>query len=121
VTAAEYFRLGVELAEKDRLGDAFVALEECVTLDPDHGQACKLLAKLSLAANEVRAFTNWLHEAQRIDERDPEPHLLLAEHLAGRRRWEEAAAEVRIARRKDPHGTLAARLDAVSAKIPADA
>lgn len=121
MTAEDYYQLGVKLAAKDQLGDAFLALEECVTLSPDHILACKLLAKLSLAANEVRAFTNWLHEAQRIDERDPEPHLLLAEHLTGRRRWEEAAAELRIAHRKDTRGELSAQLHAVAALIPQDA
>lgn len=118
MTADEYFRLGLELAGRDQLGDAFVALEECVTIDPDHGLACKELARLSLLANEVRAFTNWLHEAQRIDERDPEPHVMMAEHLVSRRRWEEADLEVRIALRKDPGPELVERLAAAQAQIP---
>ena len=118
MTAEEYFRLGLELAERDQLGDAFVALEECVTINPDHGLACKELARLSLLANEVRAFTNWLHEAQRIDERDPEPHVMMAEHLVARRRWEEADMEVRIALRKDPGPGLVERLAAAQARIP---
>jgi len=118
MTAEDYYRLGLELAEKDQLGDAFVALEECVTLDPDHLAACKELARLSLLANEVRAFTNWLHEAQRIDERDPEPHVMMAEHLVGRRRWEEADMEVRLALRKDPSEPLLERIAAAQARIP---
>lgn len=118
MTAEEYFQLGLELARRDQLGDAFLALEECVTLNPDHGLACKELARLSLLANEVRAFTNWLHEAQRIDERDPEPHVMMAEHLVARRRWEEADQEVRIALRKGPLPPLLERLAAAQAKIP---
>ena len=118
MTAEEYYELGLRLAREDKLGDAFVALEECVTMNPDHGLACKELARLSLLANEVRAFTNWLHEAQRIDERDPEPHVMMAEHLTGRRRWEEADAEVRIALRKDPGPELVERLAAAQAKFP---
>jgi hypothetical protein len=118
MTAEEYYTLGLELARRDQLGDAFVALEECVTLDPDHGLACKELARLSLLANEVRAFTNWLHEAQRIDERDPEPHVMMAEHLVARRRWEEADLEVKLAMRKEPGPALLDRLAAAQAQIP---
>ncbi len=118
MTAEEYFHLGLRLAQEDKLGDAFVALEECVVLDPDHGPACKELARLSLLANEVRAFTNWLHEAQRIDERDPEPNVMLAEHLVARRRWEEADQEVRAAMRKGPSPELLERLAAAQALIP---
>lgn len=118
MTAEEYYHLGLRLAAADQLGDAFVALEECVTIDPDHGLACKELARLSLLANEVRAFTNWLHEAQRIEERDPEPHVMMAEYLVGRRRWEEADMEVRIAMRKEPSVELVERLASVQSQIP---
>ena len=118
MTAEEFFQMGLQLAGEDKLGDAFVALEECVTLDPDHGLACKELARLSLLANEVRAFINWLHEAQRVDERDAEPHVMMAEHLVSRRRWEEADMEVRIALRKGPSPALMERLATVQARIP---
>ena len=118
MTAGEYYSLGLRLAEADQLGDAFVALEECVTLDPDHGLACKELARLSLLANEVLAFTNWLHEAQRIDERDPEPHVMMAEHLVARRRWEEADLEIQIALRKGASSDLLNRLAAAQACLP---
>jgi tetratricopeptide (TPR) repeat protein len=118
MTAEEYYELGLQLAARDQLGDAFLALEECVTINPDHGLACKELARLSLLANEVRAFTNWLHEAQRIDERDPEPHVMMAEHLVERRRWEEADLEVRIALRKQPDAGQVERLAAAQARIP---
>ena len=118
MTAEDYFKLGLRLGTEDKLGDAFLALEECVTLDPDHGLACKELARLSLAANEVRAFTNWLHEAQRIDERDPAPHVMMAEYLVTRRRWEEADQEIRIALRKQPAPELLERLAAAQARIP---
>jgi hypothetical protein len=118
MTAGEYYSLGLRLAEADQLGDAFLALEECVTLDPDHGLACKELARLSLLANEVRAFTNWLHEAQRIEERDPEPHVMMAEHLVARRRWEEADLEIKIALRKGAGGDLLNRLAGAQAVMP---
>lgn len=118
MTAAEYYTLGVALAAENKLGDALVALEECVVIDPDHAPACKELARLSLLANEVRAFANWLHEAQRIDEGDPEPHVMLAEYLVEKRRWEEADLEVKLALRKDPAPALVDRLAAAQARIP---
>lgn len=118
MTAEEYYTLGVALAAENKLGDALDALEECVVIDPDHAPACKELARLSLLANEVRAFANWLHEAQRIDEGDPEPHVMLAEYLVEKKRWEEADAEVKLALRKDPAPSLVDRLAAAQARIP---
>ena len=118
MTAADFYTLGIALAAENKLGDALVALEECVVIDPDHAPACKELARLSLLANEVRAFANWLHEAQRIDERDPEPHVMLAEYLVEKRRWEEADLEVRAALRKSPPAEMMERLAAVQARIP---
>lgn len=118
MTADQYYQLGLTLAESNQLGDAFLALEECVTLDPDHLPACKELARLSLLANEVRAFSNWLHEAMRIAGDDPEPHVMLAEHLVARRRWEEADMEIRIALRKSPAPDLLERLATAQAQLP---
>ena len=106
------------MAREEKLGDAFGALEECPTLDPNHGLACKELARLSLPATEVRAFINWLHEAQRVDERDAEPHATMAEHLVSRRRWEGADMELRIALCKGPNAELVERTAAAQAQIP---
>ncbi len=118
MTASDYYTLGVALAADNKLGDALEALEECVVIDPDYAPACKELARLSLLANEVRAFANWLHEAQRIDESDPEPHVMLAEYLVENKRWEETDLEVRLALRKDPAPALVDRLALVQARIP---
>ena len=63
-------------------------------------------------------FINSLREAQRVDERDAEPHVMMAEHLVSRRRWEEAEMEVRIALRKEPCVELVERLAAAQARIP---
>jgi len=95
--ADECYQEGMRLADGGDLGGAFVAFEKAVELNPNHARACKQLAKLSLAANERRAFTNWCHEAIRLDESDPEPHVMMAEVLAAARRFEEAADEQRIA------------------------
>jgi Tfp pilus assembly protein PilF len=95
--ADERYREGIRLADCGDLGGAFVAFEKAVELNPNHAPTCKQLAKLSLAANERRAFTNWCHEAMRLDESDPEPHAMMAEVLAAAKRFEEAADEQRIA------------------------
>ncbi|MDX2150128.1 MAG: GNAT family N-acetyltransferase [Bryobacteraceae bacterium] len=93
------FESGRDNAASGRLAEAFAAFERCVQLNPDHAAACKELARLSRLANEVRAFTNWCHEAIRLAPEDPEPHSMLAEALAAAGRLDEAAAEEIIARR----------------------
>lgn len=103
--AERYYQDGLRLAAQGNLGGAFAALERAVELDPEHVAACKELARLSLQANEKRAFTNWCHEAMRVDENDPEPHLMMAEVLVAGRRWEEAADELRVARSLRPMQT----------------
>jgi cytochrome c-type biogenesis protein CcmH/NrfG len=97
--AEERYQEGRRLATEGDFGAAFQAFEKAVELDPNHAPACLELAKLSLLANEKRAFTNWLHEAMRLDELDPEPHLLMAEVLAESRRYQEAADELHFARK----------------------
>lgn len=97
-----HYQDGLRLAAEGNLGGAFAALERAVELDPQHAAACKELARLSLQANEKRAFTNWCHEAMRVDGSDPEPHLMMAEVLVAGRRWEEAADELRVARALRP-------------------
>jgi lipopolysaccharide biosynthesis regulator YciM len=118
MSSDEYFRLGVEMAGRNDIAAAMDALEECLVLNPDHAPACKELARLSLQVNEVRAFANWLHEAQRIDEGDPEPNIMLAEHLVERKRWEEADGEVRSALRKVLTPDQVDRLARAQARIP---
>ncbi len=85
-------------AERElQLGRAIQILEDAWTALPDNAQIAKHLARLSLRINEIRAFVNWCHEALRIDPRDPEPHVMLAEHLAAQSRWAEARAEAEAA------------------------
>lgn len=70
---------------------AFDHLERSVQLEPDNAAACKLLARLSLSVNEIRAFVCWCHEAARIEPLDPEPHLMMAEVFEQANRLKEAA------------------------------
>jgi tetratricopeptide (TPR) repeat protein len=100
--AERQFERGVSLARDGRLAEAFEALEKCIVLDPDHARACKELARLSLRANELRAFTNWCHEASRIDEQDPEPYCMIAELLTEQGRTEEALEALGVAFRLRP-------------------
>jgi cytochrome c-type biogenesis protein CcmH/NrfG len=91
MTAAEHFSQGCTHAEQGELTAAFDHLERSVRLEPDNAAACKLLARLSLSVDEVRAFVCWCHEAARIDPRDPEPHLMMAEVFERTNRLREAA------------------------------
>jgi Flp pilus assembly protein TadD len=101
MTDQELYKLGLSLGKDNQLDEAFAALERCVELNPEHALACKELARLSLSANELRAFTNWLHEAQRIDNADPEPHRMMASVLTRMGRHEEAAEELALADKKE--------------------
>jgi cytochrome c-type biogenesis protein CcmH/NrfG len=95
--AETYFELGVLLRRQGEAAEAFLALEKAVELDPSHHRACKELARLSRDTRELRAFTNWCHEAARIDPHDPEPLVMLGEALADQHRWEEALEALRLA------------------------
>lgn len=90
MTAAEHYAQGCSHAERGELTEAFDQLERSVQLEPDNAAACKLLARLSLSVDEVRAFVCWCHEAARIDPRDPEPHLMMAEVFERTNRLKEA-------------------------------
>ena len=91
MTATGHYSQGCAHAERGELAEAFDQLERCVQLEPDHAPACKLLARLSLTVNEVRAFVCWCHEAARVDPADPEPHLMMAEAFERMGRLAEAA------------------------------
>jgi len=107
--ADRHYRAGIEFVMQGRYQEAFEALEAAVQINPSHVEACKELARLSLQANEKRAFANWCHEAIRIDAQDPEPHLMLAEELANTGRWGEALDEVTLALQLRPLPDEAAR------------
>ncbi len=79
------------------VGDAIIVLERAVEECQDNAEVTKLLAKLNLRIDEVRAFQNWCHESLRIDSRDPEPHEMLADYFEARGRQEEAEEERRVA------------------------
>lgn len=104
MTAEEHYAEGCARAEAGEIAAAFVHLEKSIELKPENAEACKLLARLSLAVNEVRAFQNWCHEAARIAPEDPEPHWLLAQVCAASRRWEESAEALEKAARLLPEG-----------------
>ena len=91
MTAAEHFTEGRAHAERGAITEAFHHLERSVQLEPDNAAACKLLARLSLAVNEVRAFVCWCHEAARIDPADAEPYLMMADAFEKSNRLQEAA------------------------------
>ncbi len=96
-SAGDLFRRGRLARESGDLARAFECLEAAVRMDGENAAVCKELARCSLAADEMRAFANWCHEALRIAPSDGEPHWMMAEVLAARGRWEEARDELRLA------------------------
>jgi hypothetical protein len=95
-----YLEQAQALAASGEIGEAIILLEECVATCRDSAPVCKLLAELNLRIDEVRAFQNWCHEALRIDEKDPEPHRMLAAYFSSHGRDFEAEEELAAAARK---------------------
>ena len=82
------------LAAGAKLGDAISLLEQAVQDGQETAAIAKLLAKLSLQINEVRAFQSWCHEALRMDPNDIEVYKMLEAYFRSNGRdWE--ADEVR--------------------------
>ncbi len=81
------------------IGLAIQHLEQAVAQGEECPEICKELARLSLAINEVRAFSNWCHEAIRLSPADAEPHLMIGRFLSASARWTEALESLREASR----------------------
>ncbi len=113
--------------QENQLDLAIDLLEQALILTHDDARIPKHLARLSLRINEIRAFSNWCHEALRIDDTDPEPHLMLANHLSERGRKREAEEEYRMAeharlkrmQKKLRIGVLGASKFALNKSVPA--
>lgn len=58
---------------------------------------CKEIARMCLVIDEVRAFTNWCHEAIRLNPRDGEPYLMMGRELCAAGRWREAIETLQAA------------------------
>lgn len=80
-----------EFKQRGEIGRAIDVLERAIAMGDESPEICKETAKLCLLVNEVRAFTNYCHEAMRLDPADPEPHLMIGRVLSEFGRWEEAA------------------------------
>jgi hypothetical protein len=79
-----------ELIAAGKVGDAILLLEEAVEAGKETAGIAKLLAKLSLQIDEVRAFQSWCHEALRIDPTDTEVHQMLESYFRAHGRDFEA-------------------------------
>jgi len=79
------------LQERGEIGRAIDVLEQAIAAGDESPEICKETARLCLSVNEVRAFTNYCHEAMRLDPSDPEPHLMIGRVLSQYERWEEAS------------------------------
>ncbi|MCC6391327.1 MAG: hypothetical protein IT167_12055 [Bryobacterales bacterium] len=78
------------LAAGGEVGKAIDLLEQAVAMGEESALISKEIARLCLSVNEVRAFTNWCHEAMRLDPSDGEPQLMIGRVLVARQRWGEA-------------------------------
>ncbi|MCC6364796.1 MAG: hypothetical protein IT165_14845 [Bryobacterales bacterium] len=79
------------LAAGGEVGKAIDLLEQAVAVGGESALISKEIARLCLSVNEVRAFTNWCHEAMRLDPSDGGPQLMIGRVLAAQQRWGEAA------------------------------
>lgn len=70
-----------KLVEEGLVGDAIFLLEEAVENGKETAEIAKMLAKLSLQIDEVRAFQSWCHEALRMNPRDLEIYRMLEDYF----------------------------------------
>jgi tetratricopeptide (TPR) repeat protein len=87
----EWLEQSRELEQRGEIGRAIDVLEQAIAIGDETSEICKETARLCLIVNEVRAFTNYCHEAMRLDPADPEPHLMIGRVLSQFGRWEEAS------------------------------
>ena len=65
------------LVAAGHVGEAILLLEEAIETGRETAGIAKMLARLSLQIDEVRAFQNWCHEALRMDPCDIEVYQML--------------------------------------------
>jgi hypothetical protein len=78
------------LANAGHVGEAILLLEEAIETGHESAGIAKLLAKLNLQINEVRAFQNWCHEALRMEPTDLEVYEMLEDYFRSNGREFEA-------------------------------
>ncbi len=78
------------LLAEGKVGDAIFLLEEAVEGGKESAGIAKLLAKLSLQIDEVRAFQSWCHEALRMNPKDLEIYQMLEDYFRAHGRDFEA-------------------------------
>jgi len=90
------------MAASGLVGEAILLLEDAIESGIETGGIAKLLAKLSLQINEVRAFQSWCHEALRMDERDVEVYTMLENYFRSNGRDFEADEVQAVAKKFSP-------------------
>ncbi len=76
-----FYQKAQVLIAEGSIGEAILVLEEAIEAGKETAGIAKLLAKLSLQIDEVRAFQNWCHEALRMDETDLEVYAMLEKYF----------------------------------------
>lgn len=69
------------LVDEGLVGDAILLLEEAVENGKETAEIAKMLAKLSLQIDEVRAFQSWCHEGLRMNPKDLEIYQMLEDYF----------------------------------------
>jgi hypothetical protein len=85
-----FYQKAQDFLAQGRIGEAIAVLELAIEQGQETAAIAKLLAKLSLRIDEVRAFQNWCHEALRIDENDLEVYEMLEAYFRDNGRDYEA-------------------------------
>lgn len=85
-----YLNQAKQLVAAGEIGEAIAMLEAAIEEGKETAGIAKMLAKLSLQIDEVRAFQNWCHEALRMDPKDLEVYRMLEDYFRANGRNFEA-------------------------------
>lgn len=85
-----YLNQAQRLAAAGEVGEAIALLEAAIEEGKETAGIAKMLARLSLQIDEVRAFQNWCHEALRMDPKDVEVYRMLEDYFRSNGRDFEA-------------------------------
>jgi hypothetical protein len=103
--AAQVVRIrtqGLTALQQDRLDDARSHFEAMVELAPRDAAGYAYLGLVSLRGGDLTVAEEWIREALRRNDQDPDTHLMLASVLSAREEEEDARSALRDALALDP-------------------
>jgi tetratricopeptide (TPR) repeat protein len=81
-----------------KMDDAFAAAETCIGLQPERSEAYALMGVLHFVADRLDEALSVLQKAMQYAPSDPEPHLTLAQVYTDKKQFDNAQAELDLAR-----------------------